>query len=163
MKLIASKTNEGHASRQRQRGATAVEFAIVAPLLFMMLFGVVQFGWLFNNYVILTNAASVGAHVLATERGYSTPYSDTKSAILGTTSSLIGSPTITMSVGGTACSSDSACASALGSSTQPPAAGTQATVSLSYAFTSLAGGGVYYGLSYLLPSSLGAKMSDYVQ
>jgi Flp pilus assembly protein TadG len=163
MKLIASKTNERNASRKRQRGATAVEFAIVSPLLFLMLFGVIQFGWLFNNYIILTNAASVGAHVLATERGYSTPYSDAKSAILSTTSSLIGSPTITMTVGGTACSTDSACASALGTSTQPPADGTQATVSLSYAFSALAGGGLYYGLSYVLPSSLGATMSNYVQ
>ena len=57
--------------RERQSGAAVVEFALVLPVLFLVLFGAVQFGWLMNNYLMLTNAASVGAHLLASERGYS--------------------------------------------------------------------------------------------
>ena len=35
---------------QDERGASAVEFAIIASLLFMILFGTIQFGIIFNRY-----------------------------------------------------------------------------------------------------------------
>ena len=37
--------------------------AIVLPLLLMVLFGIVEFGFLFQRYVFLTNAAAEGARV----------------------------------------------------------------------------------------------------
>lgn len=44
-----------------QQGASAVEFAIILPLLLLMLFGIVEFGlYLFNRQVI-TNACREGA------------------------------------------------------------------------------------------------------
>jgi Flp pilus assembly protein TadG len=44
-----------------ERGASAVEFAIVASLLFMILFGTVQFGMAFNRAQGLEAAAREGA------------------------------------------------------------------------------------------------------
>jgi Flp pilus assembly protein TadG len=44
-----------------QRGASAVEFAIVSPLLIMFLFGIVEFGALFYNKSIITNASREAA------------------------------------------------------------------------------------------------------
>lgn len=37
------------------------EFALVLPLLAFLLFGVIQFGVAFNNYITLTDAVRVGA------------------------------------------------------------------------------------------------------
>jgi Flp pilus assembly protein TadG len=148
--------------RERQSGAAVVEFALVLPVLFLVLFGAVQFGWLMNNYLLLTDAASVGAHLLAAERGYTTPYSDTEAAVLAATSTMKNTLTITIQVGGTTCTSDSTCASALGTQTQPPTTGTQASVSLSYAFTPPYQGGLY-SLKSMMPSSLSATMSELVQ
>lgn len=148
--------------RNRQSGAAVVEFALVLPVLFLVLFGAAQFGMLMNNYLMLTDAASVGAHLLASERGYATPYSDTESAILAATSTLKNTLSITISVGGTTCTSDTACASALGTETQPPAAGTQASVSLSYAFSAPFKGALY-SLKSMMPSSLSSTMSELVQ
>lgn len=48
-------------SRMSQNGATAVEFAIVLPLMVLLIFAMVEFGlYLFNRQVI-TNAAREGA------------------------------------------------------------------------------------------------------
>lgn len=145
-----------------QQGAEGVEFALVLPVLLLLIFGIVQFGWLFNNYLTLATAANAGARVLAAERGYTTPYSDAKSAIQASSPLLKNTMTITMKVGGTTCNSDTTCATALGTSTQPPAAGTQASVALGYTFTPLFQGSVY-GLKSMMPSSLTATMSENVQ
>lgn len=39
----------------------AVEFAIIAMLLFTMLFGIIEGGWVFFNWVVITNEAREGA------------------------------------------------------------------------------------------------------
>jgi Flp pilus assembly protein TadG len=44
-----------------ERGQTAVEFAMVLPLLAVLLLAVIQLGMAFNNYVTLTDAARAGA------------------------------------------------------------------------------------------------------
>ena len=45
-----------------------VEFAIVLPILCILLFGAIQFGILFNNYVTLTDAVRAGARKAAVSR-----------------------------------------------------------------------------------------------
>jgi Flp pilus assembly protein TadG len=45
-----------------------VEFVVVAPILLLLVFGIVQFGILFNNYVALTDAVRVGARQAAVSR-----------------------------------------------------------------------------------------------
>ena len=58
---------------QDQRGQTTTEFAIVLPILCLLLFGVIQFGILFNNYVTLTDAVRAGARKAAVSRQTSNP------------------------------------------------------------------------------------------
>ena len=44
------------------------EFAIVLPILSVLLFGIIQFGIAFNNYVTLTDAVRAGAREAAVSR-----------------------------------------------------------------------------------------------
>jgi Flp pilus assembly protein TadG len=46
---------------REQRGQTAVEFALVAPLLIVLLLGIIQVGVAFHDYVTITDAARAGA------------------------------------------------------------------------------------------------------
>ena len=48
-----------------QRGAAAVELALVLPLLCTILFGIIEAGRYYNQRVTLTHAAREGARVLA--------------------------------------------------------------------------------------------------
>jgi Flp pilus assembly protein TadG len=50
-----------------ERGAAAVEFAIVAPLLFMLVFGIIDFGFSFHSWNATENAAREGARVGAVD------------------------------------------------------------------------------------------------
>ena len=52
-----------------ERGAELIEMAIVTPILLLLVMGVVDFGFLFQRYIVLTNAAVEGARV-ATLPGY---------------------------------------------------------------------------------------------
>ncbi len=51
-----------------ERGQTMTEFAIVLPMLAMLLFAIIQFGILYNNYVTVTDAARAGARKAAVSR-----------------------------------------------------------------------------------------------
>ncbi len=53
---------------RNDRGQTMVEFALVVPILCIVLFGILQFGALYNDYVTLTDAARVGARRAAVSR-----------------------------------------------------------------------------------------------
>ena len=54
--------------RRESSGAAMVEFAIVAPLLFALIFGIIDFGRVFFLYNNLTNAAREGARLGAVLR-----------------------------------------------------------------------------------------------
>lgn len=47
-------------SINRRRGASTVEFALVAPILFMLIFGMLEVGWGYTWVHLLTNAAHIG-------------------------------------------------------------------------------------------------------
>ena len=49
--------------RQSERGANLVEFALVIPLLVLMLVGVADLGRAFQTYIAVTNAAREGARL----------------------------------------------------------------------------------------------------
>ena len=46
---------------KKQNGASAVEFAIILPLLLLLVFGIVEFGVMFFDKAMITNAAREGA------------------------------------------------------------------------------------------------------
>lgn len=49
--------------RKSQHGAAAVEMAIVLPLLFLLVFGIIEFGFVFNRWITVTHAAREGVRV----------------------------------------------------------------------------------------------------
>lgn len=48
-----------------ERGASAVEFAIILPILIMLIFGIIQFGIAFNKYIAVTHAVREGVRLAA--------------------------------------------------------------------------------------------------
>jgi Flp pilus assembly protein TadG len=52
-------------SRKDDRGAVAVEFALVFPLLILVLFGVVEYGAVYNAQLVVTGAAREAAREMA--------------------------------------------------------------------------------------------------
>ncbi|MEA2508083.1 MAG: hypothetical protein QOG21_165 [Actinomycetota bacterium] len=48
-----------------ERGAAAVEFALVMPLLFLLVFGIIEFGFIFNKELSVTHSAREGVRVYA--------------------------------------------------------------------------------------------------
>jgi len=52
---------------KKENGASAVEFAIILPLLVVLIFGIVEFGIAYNNYLAITHAAREGARLAAVD------------------------------------------------------------------------------------------------
>jgi Flp pilus assembly protein TadG len=52
-------------------GAQLIEFALVLPMLLLVVLGIAEFGFIFQRYEVLTNAAREGARI-AVLPGYST-------------------------------------------------------------------------------------------
>lgn len=53
----------------RQRGAALVEFAIIAQLLLVLLFGIVEAGWAFNQQLEVRHGSREGARLVAVDYG----------------------------------------------------------------------------------------------
>jgi Flp pilus assembly protein TadG len=58
--------------RSNQRGQAVIELALTLPLLLVVVFGVIDFGFMFQRYETVTNAAREGARlgVLVNSAGY---------------------------------------------------------------------------------------------
>lgn len=120
----------GPKSIKRDDGNSAVEFALILPLLMTILFGIIKFGLVMGNYIQLIDGVRAGARGLAQARGSATPYTSTLSTLSagapGLTSANIGK---TITVNGTACATDSDCKTAFGSATPGT---TSATLTATY-------------------------------
>jgi len=46
---------------QKQKGSVLIEFALLLPLLLLILGLIIDYGWYFTNWIELTNAVSAGA------------------------------------------------------------------------------------------------------
>lgn len=100
-------TRKGAPSAQRQRprrialrlrndsGQAIVEFALVLPLLLLLMVGIFKFGVAFTNYLTLTDAARNGARQLAVDRGQATPCVDATNAANAAAGGLSGGITVT--------------------------------------------------------------------
>ena len=64
-----------------ERGQTATEFAIVLPIFCLVLFGIIQFGIVFHNYITLTDAVRAGARKGVVSRQSGNPQGDTIAAV----------------------------------------------------------------------------------
>jgi Flp pilus assembly protein TadG len=73
---------------REERGQTMAEFAVVLPVLIVLLFGIVQFGILFNNYVALTDAVRAGARAAAVSRQASDPSGTATTAVRASAANL---------------------------------------------------------------------------
>lgn len=58
-----------------------VEFAVVLPLLLLILFAIVQFGIVFNHYLALTDAVRAGSRVAAVSRLDACPSCEAETAV----------------------------------------------------------------------------------
>lgn len=67
---------------KNERGQTLTEFAMVVPLLVVLLFGIIQFGIIFNNYVTMTDAVRAGARKAAVSRNESDPAGICRAAVV---------------------------------------------------------------------------------
>lgn len=74
------------AVRRDERGAAVVEFAIVLPVLVMLIFGIIEFGRGYNAKIELTSAVREGARAAALGND---PVAATRNAASGLTTSSI--------------------------------------------------------------------------
>ena len=68
---------------RNELGAAAVEFALVVPVLFSLLFGIVEFGHIFNAQIQVTAAAREGARSMALSNSVTTAQATTVAAAPG--------------------------------------------------------------------------------
>jgi Flp pilus assembly protein TadG len=76
---------------RNQQGQTMTEFALVLPVLALILFAVIQFGIVFNNYITLTDATRAGARKAAVSRQDPNRNSAVMSAVRSSASDLTSS------------------------------------------------------------------------
>ena len=63
------RRHRARSAREPKRGQTLVEFALTAPLLFLILFGIIDFGYVFNSYHELRSASRDGARLAVVDNG----------------------------------------------------------------------------------------------
>ena len=69
--------------RAADRGAAAVEFALVLPLLLLLVFGIIDFGRAINAQITLTQAAREGARLAALGQPAATVTARAQAAAVG--------------------------------------------------------------------------------
>lgn len=113
--MATGNQHHGDPARPRpaagERGAAAVEFALVLPLLVLLLFGIIEFGRGYNAKVALQAAVREGARALALDSA--DPIEATADAAPSLHADLLGVST----------------------SSSPCVTGTEATVTATYPFT----------------------------
>jgi Flp pilus assembly protein TadG len=71
-----------------EHGQTAVEFALVAPFIVVLLLAVIQFGMAFHNFVTITDAARAGARKAIVARFAGGNFDEATQAVLDSASNL---------------------------------------------------------------------------
>lgn len=65
---VRHKAEPGQRRTLRERGAAALEFALVAPLFFLVVFGGIEIGYMFRSHLTIQDTARVAARVASVER-----------------------------------------------------------------------------------------------
>jgi Flp pilus assembly protein TadG len=81
--------------RKNRRGAAVVEFAVVAPVFFLMVFGMIEYGRLVMVQQVLTNASREGARQAVLDGATASSVSSTVTNYL--TAARVGGATVTVS------------------------------------------------------------------
>lgn len=102
-----------------ERGAAAVEFALLLPVLLMLVLGTIEFGRVYNAQITLTNAARDGVRVMAISNDPTGAKTAAKNAA-ASISTTIPNSDITLS-------------------TQVCSTGAQVTLTISYTLSSITG------------------------
>jgi Flp pilus assembly protein TadG len=66
---------------RREDGQALTEFALVLPLLLVLIMGIIQFGFVFKDYIAVTDATRVGARQAAVSRTLADPAEKTKDKV----------------------------------------------------------------------------------
>lgn len=142
-------------------GQAMVEMALILPILLLVVTGILTFGLAFNNYVLLTEATSIGARTLAISRGATTDPCATASSAIIAAAPLLSSASLSFTFvlngttyTGASCSSGSSTTGAAANLVQ----GANVVVTVTYP-CSLA----VYGANYAPHCSLQAQMTELVQ
>ncbi|PYE21384.1 TadE-like protein [Paraburkholderia silvatlantica] len=84
----AGSPQRGH-SRHAQRGVAAVEFALVLPVLLILLFGIIEMGLFLYDKAVITNAAREGARAGVVLKSPKPTASDVQTVVTNYTSSYL--------------------------------------------------------------------------
>jgi Flp pilus assembly protein TadG len=114
-----SQEEEQQVKHDSERGAAAVEFAILLPLLLMLVLGTIEFGRAYNAQITLTNAARDGVRVMAINNNPTAAATAVQSAAASVSSTI---PSSAVTVSPTTCST-----------------GTQVTVTVKYTLSTITG------------------------
>ncbi len=145
----------------RSEGGAIAEFAIILPIMLLVVMGIYSFGSAMNSYVELTGAVNIGARLLAISRGQTTdPCAAAANAVYQAAPSLTDSNLSFSfdldgnSFSGSSCSSSSTTTGAAGDLVQ----GTSATVTVTYPCNLNV-----LGIDYVPSCTLQAETTELVQ
>ncbi len=79
-----------------EKGANALEFALILPVLMLIIMGIIQFGFIFYNYITIVHAAREGARWASLENSVSDVTAKAQSAAPGLI--FASTPTVDVSV-----------------------------------------------------------------
>jgi Flp pilus assembly protein TadG len=74
------RTSAVRRARRDQQGAAALEFAVILPLVMVVLFGIIEFGIAFTQTIALNNGARQGARLGAVAESCDAILTETRSA-----------------------------------------------------------------------------------
>jgi Flp pilus assembly protein TadG len=137
--------------RRDQSGQALVEFALLAPVLLLVLVGIIKCAITFNHYVVLTDAVRAGARQLAVSRGVPSACTNAVTRVKSSASDLDSAQiTVQTNVDG----SSSNCGN-LGSGSEQ---GNDAEVSASYPCDL-----VIFGINFAPGCKLTSKMTERIE
>ena len=74
---------------KNEDGQAVVEFAIIVPILLLILCGIIDFGWIFSAQIATNNCAREGARFASTSASYTTVQNDTTQKVNSSASDII--------------------------------------------------------------------------
>ncbi|NYG58145.1 Flp pilus assembly protein TadG [Nocardioides daedukensis] len=106
--VVAAKRRIGRRKERNESGASAVEFALVFPILALMLFGIISYGYMFTIRQTMTQAAAEGA------RAGAVAASDPQAKAADGVAAALAGTSLRCGTNGLVCDYDDACTTSTG-------------------------------------------------